>query len=430
MNSKHIVAICTLLILSSCNSDKKQVTNSKDYNNYLELAENKNLQNAESNREFWTKKLVNNPTQLPYLGNIASSYSHLFAATGDIAYLKEAEKNLIQAHEYYNYQNLGSLMGLASNYISQHKFKEALMLLTKAELLGDHLSDIQKMIFDVQMELGNYDMAKVYLEKLENMNDFDYLIRLSKWSDHYGNLDATIKYLEKAQTIAESSKKDDIMYWTYTNLADFYGHAGRVEESYKLYLKALNINPDDAYSKKGIAWIAYSYENNPDEALRILNTVTETYHSPDYFLLKAQIYEYKSDTAEKEAQLKLYKEAVKNPSYGDMYNMYNVILYNHENENLDEAIAIAKIEVENRPTPTSYDLLAWSYFNNGNLAEALKIVKTHIIDHTSHPLALLHCAVILKAGGETEKANEIKNKLEENNLYELGPVATKDVNRI
>lgn len=429
MNSKYILAFCTLLLLSSCETKKEQVTDRNDYDNYLELAENKTAQNAEKSKEFWTGKFEKSPNQFPYLNKIASSYSHLFAATGNIEYLKQAETNLITANEMTQDKSPGTLMALASNYISQHMFKEALEMLTKAELIGDKLSDIQKMMFDVHLELGNTDMAKVYLEKIENMSDFDYLIRLAKWSDHQGNLDAAIKYLEKAKTIAESSKQKGIMQWTYTNLADFYGHAGKIDQSYKLYLKALEIDPNDAYSKKGIAWIVYSYEKNPDEALRILNTVTKTYHAPDYYLLKAEIYEFKGDNASKEDQLKLYKEAVKNEAYGAMYNKYNVLLYTDENQNLDEAIAIAKIEVEHRPTPQSYDLLAWAYHKNGNTQKAVEIVNKHIVGHTFEPMALYRSAEIYKAAGMGEKANELKKEIAESS-YELGPIIAEKVSKI
>ncbi len=429
MNSKYIIAFCTLLLLSSCNTETKQVTNSSDYNNYLELAENKTVQHAESNKEFWSGKLEKSPTQFPYMSKIASSYSHLFAATGNIEYLKLAEENLLEVNKITDYKSPGSLMSLASNYISQHKFKEALDLLSRAELIGDDLIDIQKMLFDVHLELGNKEMAKVYLEKIENMSDFDYLIRLAKWSDHQGNLDAAIKYLEKAKVIAESSKQKGIMHWTYSNLADFYGHAGRIDESYRLYLKALEINPNDAYSKKGIAWIVYSYEKNPDEALRILNSVTQTYTAPDYYLLKAEIYEYKGNEIAKDEQLRKYKEAVTNEFYGAMYNKYSVLLYTDEKENLEEAIKIAKIEVEHRPTPQSYDLLAWSYFSNGNIKEAVKVVDNHVVGHTFEPMALYHSAEIYKAAGMADKANAIKKDIAES-AYELGPVIAEKVNKI
>lgn len=429
MNSRYILTICTLLLLSGCKNKKDQVTDRNDYDNHLKLVENKTLQNAESNRDFWMAKLEKNPSQYPYLGKIASSYSQLFSATGNIEHLKEAENHLIKVNEFYQYKNPGSLMALAGNYISQHKFKDALEMLTKAELIGDELSNVQKMLFDVHLELGNKELAKIYLEKIENMSDFDYLIRLAKWSDHQGNLDAAIRYLEKAKTIAESSNQNDLKQWTYSNLADFYGHAGNIKASYDHYLKALQIDSNDAYSKKGIAWIVYSYEKNPDEALRILNTVTNTNQSPDYHLLKAEIYEFKRDIEAKDKQLKLYRAAVKNEAYGAMYNKYNVLLNTDENVNLDEAISIAKEEVAQRPTPQSYELLAWSYYKNGNVKKAIQIIEMHVIGHTFEPMAIYHSAMIYKGAGQIEKAEALKKELFESS-YELGPIVAEKVNKI
>jgi hypothetical protein len=40
------------------------------------------------------------------------------------------------------------------------------------------------------------------------------------------------------------------------------------------------------------------------------------------------------------------------------------------------ALKIAKIEVDHRPTPDSYDLLAWSYLNMGQKDKALEIAKS------------------------------------------------------
>ena len=430
MNSqKYILIVCIALILSSCNTSPEKITNTSDYDTYIELAENKTLQNAMIDNEFWKHKLEKAPNQFPYISKIAATYSHLFAATGKIEYLKKAEEELVKVNEITGYNNPSFLMSLSVNYISQHKFKESLELLTKVELIGDRLSDVQKMLFDVHLELGNNDLAKLYLEKIKNMNDFDYLIRLAKWSDHQGDLDSAIKYLEKARVIAESSNLSSIKQWTYTNLADFYGHSGDIKASYNHFLKALEIDPNDAYAKKGIAWIVYSYEKNPDEALRILNSITTTFFAPDYYLLKAEIFEYKGDIVSKNEQLKLYERAVADTLYGDMYNKYNVFLYTDENKKIDEAIAIAKIEVEHRPTPQSYVLLAWAYYSNGNIDDALNIVNQHIIGHTYEPSALYHSAEIYKAAGETEKASALKKELLES-AYELGPLVAEKVNQL
>lgn len=424
-----MLAVCTLLLISSCAKSPKKITNTNDYDNYLELAENKTLQKAKDENEFWKTKFEAHPEQSSYLVKIAASYSHLFAITGDISYLKEAETDYLKANKNTNYKKSDLLRALAANYITQHKFKEALMIATKAELIGDGLQSTQKMIFDIQLELGNYQLAKAYLEKFENMSDFDYLIRLAKWNDHQGNLDAAIKYLEKAKAIAESSNVISNKLWIYTNLADFYGHEGNIKASYNHYLKALKLDPNNAYAKKGIAWIVYSYEKNPDEALRILNSVSKTNKTPSYNLIKAQIADFKGDKELENTELKLYETEVKNPDYGNMYNKYNVLLFTEKKQNLDDAISIGKIEVKNRPTPESYDLLAWAYYNNGDLQTALKIVNNHIANKTFHPELLYHSAEIYKATGNLDKVNQIKKELA-SNLYELGPILAQKIGKL
>ncbi|MEM5564540.1 cell surface protein [Psychroserpens sp. AS72] len=432
MNSKYtfLITVLAAVLFTNCSKNNTQkFTDTRDYDTYLAMTENETLDRAKQNEVFWSEKLEKTPNQYGYHSKLASSYTAYFSTTGDVEYLKKAESQLLIVNERTQYGNPSYLKSLAYNYISQHKFKEALELLEKAEALKENLSETQKMLFDVHLELGNYEKAQVYLKTFENFSDFDYLIRLSKWSDHKGNLDAAIKYMEKAMAIAESSNLKGLKQWSYTNIADFYGHAGDIEKSYTHFLKALELDPNDAYAKKGIAWIVYSHEKNPNEALRILNTVTENYKAPDYFLLKSEIADYNGDVEMSKSQLEMYHKAMQNKAYGDMYNKYNVLLYTDENVQLDNAIAIAKTEVENRPTPQSYDLLAWSYFKNGNLIDALKIVEQHIINKTYEPATLYHVAEIYKAAGRTEDVKPLKEELIAS-LYELGPTMEDKINQL
>jgi tetratricopeptide (TPR) repeat protein len=219
------------------------------------------------------------------------------------------------------------------------------------------------------------------------------------------------------------------LQWNYTNLADYYGHAGRIKDSYNGYLKALAINPNNSYAKKGIAWIVYSYERNPKEALRILETVTKENASPDYHLLKAEISAFMGDLAEKEMQTKMYLSKVSNEKYGAMYAKYNVLLFADEPTNSLKALEIAKTEVEARPTAQSYDLLAWSYYKNGNIVEAIQISKNHVIGKTFEPQALLHTAYILKANGNRKEAQKLKTELL-GAIYELGPNSEQEIKNI
>ena len=312
-----ILLFVTFSIATSCNTEtKKQITNTNDYNKYLSNQKNNSFETSTSEFNFWQTKLISTPNQYPYNVKMAAANSALFKITGNINELKKAEQNLVIANEKTGYNNAGYLRSLARNYISQHRFKEALQLVLKAEENGENLQQTRYMLIDVYLELGNLPKVEAYLSKVKNFKEFNYLIRLSKYNDHIGNLDNAIKYLEASLEIAKSSGNDYLMQWNYTNLADYYGHAGRINDSYNSYLKSLALNPNDSYAKKGIAWIVYSYERNPAEALRILESVTKENASPDYFLLKAEIDLESRGLSDSEVKIAMeYTKKLMKPSY-------------------------------------------------------------------------------------------------------------------
>jgi tetratricopeptide (TPR) repeat protein len=419
-----------LLIIVSCSkSTQQQITDPKEYAAYLNVTENISLENAQKELEFWTTKLEATPNQYPYLQKIASANTQLFSITGNINYLKEAETNLLQANEKTNYDNAGYLRSLARNYVSQHRFKEALEVLLKAEKNGENLQSTEFQLIDVYLELGNIKKAEHYLSKVKNFESFEYLIRISKFSDVIGNLESAINYLEKALKKIENSNKPELLEWAHTNLGDYYGHAGRLQDSYQSYLKALEINPNNSYAKKGIAWIVFSHEKNPAKSLAILAAIQQETMAPDLHLLKAEIAEYSGNFAEKEQQIKQYFTAVNNEKYGVMYAKYNVLLLVEDKATIKEAIEIAKSEVKERPIAQSYDLLAWAYFKNGDVKKALSITEKQVIPHTFEPELLFHAVQILKANNQTQEANLILADLKESS-FELGPNTAKILTKL
>ena len=421
---KPIVYIFSILLLLSCSSKNDNTIASKeDYDKYLVADE---VKTTSKYFELWNSKIKPDSVQLLSFANVAGEYSRYFKNTGDIEYLKKAEQALTKAVEIANIGKSGYRRALARNYISQHRFREALALAKEAEDLGSHGVDSKSLFFDVHMELGNYDIAEKYLDSIKNMSDFGYLIRLSKWNDYKGDLDTTIKFMEKAKERAVSSKNKELMLWSFTNLADYYGHAGRIEDSYNHYLKALELDSNNAYAKKGIAWIAFSNDNNPKEAMRILDSITLTHNAPDYYLLKAEIADYLNNDLARMQNLDRYFIATGNPAYGDMYNAYNLGLYLEETGQFDKALNLAKKEVDNRPTPESYSWLAYSYLKKGEKEKAAEIIKDEVDGKTFEPALLYQAAEVYKANGDLEKVKELKGELM-GAIYELGPSMKKQI---
>ncbi|MFX0556689.1 tetratricopeptide repeat protein [Maribacter sp. CXY002] len=424
---KPILYLITLMFFISCATENgSSVAQKEDYDKYLVVNP---IKTTSKYFELWNSKIRPDSMQLTSFGVVGGEYNRYFKNTGDIQYLKKAEKSFRKAVEIAAVGRAGYHRALARNYISQHRFKEALVDAEKAKAIGSDLSATQSLLFDVHMELGNYGTAEKYLDSIKNMTDFGYLIRLSKWNDYKGDLDTTIKFMEKAKNIAEASKNKELMIWSYTNLADYYGHAGRIDESYEHYLMSLEIDPTNAYAKKGIAWIVFSKDKNPEEALRILDSVTMSYNAPDYFLLKAEIADYLGDDIKRLQNLDHYFLNVKNPDYGEMYNGYNLSLFIDETNQFDKAIKLAQREVENRPTPESYSWLAFSYLKKGDKNKAKEIIDTYVVNKTFEPILLYHAAEVYKAHNELEKVKELKGELI-GALYELGPNMEKQIQEL
>ena len=423
---KTLTILFLLLIMVSCNTQTKQITSCTDYEQYLDITTNTPLEFSKKELKYWSTKYQENPSQFIYISKIAHEEGNLFKHTGDIKHLINQYGLLTTINEKTNYRKASYLRALAHNCISQHKFNQALELLLKAETNGESLIATHKMLFDVYLELGDKVKAKKYLNTYKNFKDFDYLIRLSKWNDHNGDLDSAIHFMEKALTITLQNKSDDLTQWAYTNLADYYGHAGKIEKSYQYYLKALVLNPNDNYALKGIAWIVYSYEENPTEAIRMIDRLIEKNQSPDYYLLKAEIAQSIDDTANKDINIAQFLEKSTNSLYGEMYNKYHVLLYADDENQIEKAIEISIKEIDNRPTAQSYDLLAWSLYKNNEIEKALEISEKHVVNTTTEPEVLFHLATIYKANNQIQKVSELKPELI-SSAFELGPVAFEEI---
>ena len=313
MKTKTLRILCMIFlgaISMHCVPEKNpKVTAVADYNGFLE---HKDVDTVSKGFALWNNKITKDSTELMSFGYVAAAYTTFFKQSGNIAYLKKAEACLSKAVEIANINKEGYLRSLARNYISQHRFKEALDLAEKASALGGGKKDSQALLFDVHMELGNYTSAKSYLDSITAPSEFGYLIRVAKWNDYKGDLDTTIRLMEKALQKAEASKNKELLVWAYSNIADYYGHAGALQKSYDHYLKTLELDPTNAYAKKGIAWIVFSHERNGQEALRILNSITDYHKAPDYYLLQAEIADFMEDKEAVDRNLEAYSRAVAN----------------------------------------------------------------------------------------------------------------------
>ncbi|MCR9229124.1 MAG: hypothetical protein NXH90_17015 [Flavobacteriaceae bacterium] len=418
---KYICLFLVATLLVSCGHKQKVFkTNKEDYDPFLTSGP---LKVIPANLE---QELSADSLPLPTLWNLADDNIGVFKQTGDVKFLKNAEKALKKATKIATAEKSAYIRALSRNYMLQHRFREALVLAEDARTLGTDVEATQSLLFDLHMELGNYELANKYLDSIKDVSSYEYLVRLARWNDYKGHPDSAIQLMEKATEKAEISKNEDLLLWSYINLADYYGETGQIEEAYKLYLKALQISPQDANAKKGIAWIVYSYERNGKEALRILDSITQKNKSPEHYLLKAEVAAFiDDDMLRVQALDDYYKMVGVNSDYGDMYNAHNVdFLLSMDVE--QRAYKLAQEEVNIRPTPESYGWLAYSLLHLGEKQKAMEVIDRYVMGATFEPAILKRAAEIYKANGKINKVQSLKKELM-GATYELGPIKEAEV---
>ncbi len=419
------ILVATLIYgitMMSC-STKKNIVSVKDFEFALEISDSSSLKNCNEEISFWNKKFIGSPSET-FQSKIAGAYAHRFSITGSMKDIFISDSLYLQVVKADS-NRVGAYQALAVNCMTRHEFRQAKKYIYKALAVGDNKSSSLYALFDINMELGDYAGAKDVISRFENKNAFAYLIREAKIDDQEGRLDIAIEKMEKA---FERIKDDPSLFsWTLSNLGDMYGHAGRVEEAYQAYLSVLKKNPSHDFALKGIAWIALSRDHNTTITKQIALALAKRKEMPDMHLLLAKIAAEENDVSEKKLQHQLFKEKANNPKYGDMYNKYLVLLESEEFSNPSKAIEIAKEEIRNRPTPQSYDLLAWGYFQQGEDEKAAAVAQQYVEGKTFEPEAIYHLGMIYKKIDEGKSRELLKEALQSS--FELGPSIAANIHK-
>jgi tetratricopeptide (TPR) repeat protein len=349
---------------------------------------------------------------------VGALHAELFRSTGLADHILLSDSLYKAVLQKYPAGNVEVYHSLSANSIAQHKFQDARDYAEKALALKDKKATSLLLLVDAYLEVGDYATANLVLRQFTNKNSFAYLIRKAKLKDHEGLLDSAILCMEKAFERIKGNKK--MAQWALSNLGDMYGHAGRIDDSYAAYLEVLKYNPHDDHSLKGIAWIALSHDHKTSDAKTIINALAVRKRMPEAHLMLAEIAAVEDNEREKLLQLKKFKSIVSDARYKTMYNKYLAVLEAEEFNNAEAAVLIAQAEIVNRPTPESYDLLAWSYYHQGKFEQALDIVSHRVENQTFEPESLYHIGMIYQANGNKEKARHYLTQALESK-FELGP---------
>jgi tetratricopeptide (TPR) repeat protein len=315
---------------------------------------------------------------------------------------------------------------LVSHYILQHRFKEADSIFKMAKTIGLKKYETAATAFDVNFELGRVSLAKTDLRNIQLENDFGYQFRKSKIMHYNGELDSSIKAMQKA--VENAGQDEGLQLAALSNVGDLYIHAGKLDKAYNCFVDCIKVNPADWHSIMGIGWVALVKDKNHLLAEKIFQFVATKTKSPDALFKLIAVAEQRGDTALQLQYAKAFEQKASDSLYGNMYNKYLLQLYTGILNNAAKAQALTVRELQNRNTPQTYAWYAWALLNNNKKEEAYAVYQKYVTGKPLEGLELYWMGKMMQALNKGYNAKQFFKEAGKN-MYDLGPGIQNELNK-
>ncbi len=384
---------------------------------------------ATENLLFWQNRLSCDTGSYIYMMQTGYAYLQVFENSGEIEMLWKADSLFNRSNQITNGKVDHILFTLVQTAITTHRFGLAWEYIKAIECIDHDAFTYNLLKFDAALEIGLPAEARKCLDRMQQKDGFDYLIRLAKLMDYSGDLPMAIDLMEQALAKANKAHHAAQIEWALSNLSDMYGHNGNIKQAYEGYKKVLRMNENNLHALRGLGWIAFSHDKNAETAARIFKYLNHSTALPDYLLTLGEIARFEGDEDKAKFYFNTFVRKASMPQYGNMYHKYLISQYTNTFNQPALALHLATKEIKNRYTPLTVNLLAWANFKAGNTKEATALLL-HPLNRQNHePEASFQTAQMLRAIGQSEQAIILLGELKDAR-FELGPNTAKLVDKL
>ncbi len=358
--------------------------------------------------------LKTNPQNLKAYLTLAQIFITEARLSGNTGYYNNAATKMldhvIEQKSTDNDINFEALTLKAGVLLSMHQFKDALDVANAAYKISEHNAQLLGALVDANVELGNYDVAVQYCDKMiqlrpdiRSYSRVSYLRQIH--GDNAGAIEAMKMAVEAGLPGAESTE------WARIVLGDLLLMTGDIKNAQICYETALGLRKNYPYAEAGLGRLEKS-KKNYDEAIKHTENAINTLSDVAFVNQLAEIYALKGD---KEKSEEIYDDVTDLLEKGEKeQNKENAAVkhngarelataYMHTNE-MGKALKNAKTDLEIRPSNNdANELVAWIYYLEGDYSNAKMHADKMLSTNTKNPATLYKAGLIYTKSGDTEK---------------------------
>lgn len=367
------------------------------------------------------------PDSFLQLRLLAAQYLRRFREAMDVEDLLRAEQAAQRSLAIQPTQNGVASMILASALLSQHRFQEALQVVTSTQPSASDDTNFAALRASIQMELGEYAAAQQTLQTFpqdgENSSQAAIMARYLELTGHLGEaqrlLDSALQEVDAFYTTPAETRA-----WFHVRAGDLAFMAGDLTRAEGFYREALDLFPQAMGAFTGLARL-YAVQHRWRETLEIANQGIERVPLIETLGYKADAQRALGNlegATETEALIDVVAHLSK---VNGIYDRALAIYYIEHEIHLPEALEIAQREVTVRDDIYAEDTLAWAAAANGQWQIAQQAAQRAARYGTEDALLYFHQGMIaLNCGNRQDAAHWLSQAIHLNPQFHPRYAAT------
>jgi len=363
---------------------------------------------------------------------LGSAFFQKARETGDIAYYDLAEQTLKQALALapQDFRASGPLVHMALVYMGEHRFSDALVYAQKAISLGSGNLPAFAIEGDAYTDMGEYDEAATAYKTVQTLGRaISSPLTLAYMSDSrmaylrflHGDSAEAIRLMNRAIAAAlQTHVPPENLAWLYFELGERYFQTGDLGHADSSYQSGITADPNHYRSLAGLAKVRAA-QGKFEESIQLYQRSIAIIPFPVYVAELGDVYKQLGRANEAQQQYDLV-EYIGHLSKLNrvLANRELALFYADQGTKLQEALELARKELEVRHDIYTWDTLAWVLHKNGRFQEAAEAVNKALALHTNDSLLLFHAGMIYHSLGKDSDAEDfLRRALQTNSHFHI-----------
>ncbi|MGI9023885.1 MAG: tetratricopeptide repeat protein, partial [Acidimicrobiales bacterium] len=339
-------------------------------------------------------RLAEVPDDPGALTNLGVAYLSRAKETADPTWYARAEETLARSDALAPDQ-VRTLTAQGLLALARHDFAKGLELGNRAHALAPLSPDPLGIVFDAQVELGQYPEAAAAAQQMvDRRPSLASLARVSYIRELTGDHSGALTTMAQAATAGSASAAD--LAYVQTLFGDLRLGAGDLDAADAAYVKALETEPGNGGAEVGRARVAAARGDLAGAAARLEPVVTSQPAAP-WVTLLGDVYSVLGRDADAAVQYERVRQIDRNEQANGVILTFDMARFEADHTTdpgADPAavVDLARLALAERPTVFAEDALGWALRQAGRSDEALPHARAAVRIGTGDALLWWHLA--------------------------------------